>query len=64
MVSMQPQVVSQAPGRGVAAARYVGEGWNGVVVVAGTILITYVALGFLGGYLTTTLWYGKRLQRK
>jgi len=33
-------------------------------VVAGTILITYVALGFLGGYLTTTLWYGKRLQRK
>jgi hypothetical protein len=27
-----------------------------------TILIAYVALGFLDGYLTTTLWYGKRLE--
>jgi hypothetical protein len=30
--------------------------------MAATILIAYAVLGFLDGYLTTTLWYGKRLQ--
>jgi hypothetical protein len=50
--------------RGLGGATPAGGITESAVVVAGTILITYVALGFLGGYLTTTLWYGKRLQRK
>jgi hypothetical protein len=50
--------------RGLGGATPTGGVTESAVVVAGTILITYVALGFLGGYLTTTLWYGKRLQRK
>jgi hypothetical protein len=33
------------------------------VVVAGSILVMYVVLGFLDGYIVTTLWYGKYLQR-
>jgi hypothetical protein len=31
-------------------------------VVAAAILVTYVILGFLDGYVVTTLWYGKHLQ--
>ncbi|HEY5183713.1 MAG TPA: hypothetical protein VIM19_02145 [Actinomycetes bacterium] len=30
-------------------------------VIAGAILITYTVLGFLVGYVLTTLWYGHRL---
>ena len=33
------------------------------VVVAASILVMYVVLGFLDGYIVTTLWYGKYLQR-
>jgi hypothetical protein len=33
------------------------------VIVAASILIMYVVLGFLDGYVVTTLWYGKYLQR-
>jgi len=50
--------------RGMGGATPSGGVTESAVVIAGAILITYVALGFLGGYLTTTLWYGKRLQRK
>jgi hypothetical protein len=32
-------------------------------VVAGAILITYTVLGFLVGYVLTTLWYGNRLAK-
>jgi hypothetical protein len=30
-------------------------------VMAGGILVTYAVVGFLGGYLLTTLWYSKKL---
>jgi hypothetical protein len=33
------------------------------VIVAASILVMYVVLGFLDGYVITTLWYGKYLQR-
>jgi hypothetical protein len=33
------------------------------VVAAGAILATYVVLGFLDGYVVTTLWYGRHLQQ-
>lgn len=33
------------------------------VIVAASILVMYVVLGFLDGYVLTTLWYGKHLQR-
>lgn len=33
------------------------------VVIAAAILITYLVLGFLDGYVITTLWYGRRLAR-
>jgi hypothetical protein len=33
------------------------------VITAASILIMYVVLGFLDGYVVTTLWYGKYLQR-
>jgi hypothetical protein len=45
--------------RGLAPA---GKMTEAAVVMSAAILITYVVLGFLGGYLTTTLWYGKRLK--
>jgi len=32
------------------------------VVAAAAIMATYLVLGFLDGYVVTTLWYGKRLQ--
>jgi hypothetical protein len=32
-------------------------------VIAAAILATYVVLGFLDGYVVTTLWYGKHLQQ-
>lgn len=32
-------------------------------VMAAVILFTYVIVGFLDGYLVTTLWYGRRLDR-
>jgi hypothetical protein len=32
-------------------------------VMAGGILVTYLVLGFLVGYVTTTLWYGNKLGR-
>jgi hypothetical protein len=31
--------------------------------IAGAILLAYTTLGFLDGYVVTTLWYGKRLSR-
>jgi hypothetical protein len=33
------------------------------VVAAAAILTAYVVLGFLGGYVVTTLWYGKHLKQ-
>lgn len=40
-----------------------GLGPPGAAVdMAATILIGYAVLGFLAGYLATTLWYGRRLQ--
>lgn len=32
------------------------------LVVAGAILVAYFVLGFLCGYVVTTLWYGRRLR--
>jgi hypothetical protein len=32
-------------------------------VMAGAIMVTYVIIGFLDGYVVTTLWYGKRMDR-
>ena len=50
--------------RGLGGATTSGGVTESAVVIAGGILITYVALGFLGGYLTTSFWYAKALQRK
>jgi len=38
-----------------------GGATESAVTMAGAILVAYVALGLLGGYFTTTLWYGKWL---
>jgi hypothetical protein len=50
--------------RGLGGATASGGVTESAVVIAGAILITYVILGFLGGYLTTAFWYGRVLQRK
>lgn len=50
--------------RGLGGATTSGGVTESAVVIAAGILITYVALGFLGGYLTTSFWYAKGLQRK
>jgi hypothetical protein len=49
--------------RGLGGATASGAVTESAVVIAGAILITYVALGFLGGYLTTSFWYARALQR-
>lgn len=33
----------------------------GATAMAGAILVLYLVLGFLDGYVVTTLWYGRRL---
>jgi hypothetical protein len=33
-------------------------------VMAGTIMVTYLGLGFLAGYVMTTLWYGRNLAKE
>jgi len=50
--------------RGLGGATTSGGVTESAVVIAAGILITYVALGFLGGYLTTSFWYAKGLRRK
>jgi hypothetical protein len=50
--------------RGLGGATASGGVTESAVVIAGAILVTYVVLGFLGGYLTTAFWYGRVLQRK
>lgn len=50
--------------RSLGGATASGGVTESAVVIAGGILITYVALGFLGGYLTTSFWYARGLQRK
>jgi hypothetical protein len=47
--------------RGLGGAAPNGTVTESAAVIAATILIAYFILGFLDGYLTTTLWYGKRL---
>ena len=47
--------------RGLGGGTASGGVTESAVVTAGAILITYVALGFLGGYLTTSFWYAKGL---
>jgi hypothetical protein len=39
-----------------------GMATGAAVDIAAAILIGYAVLGFLAGYLATTLWYGKRLR--
>ncbi len=34
------------------------------VVISATILIVYGVLGFLDGYVTTNVWYGKRIDKE
>jgi len=46
---------------GLGGATVSGGVTESAVAMAGAILVAYVALGLLGGYLTTTLWYGKWL---
>jgi hypothetical protein len=48
--------------RGLGGATASGGVTESAVVIAGAILVTYVILGFLGGYLTTAFWYGRVLQ--
>jgi hypothetical protein len=50
--------------RGLGGTTASGGVTESAVVIAGGILITYVALGFLGGYLTTSFWYAKGLRRR
>jgi hypothetical protein len=50
--------------RGLGGATASGRVTQSAVVVAGAILITYVVLGFLGGYLTTSFWYIRALRRE
>jgi hypothetical protein len=49
--------------RGLGGTTAAGGVTESAVVIAGAILITYVTLGFLGGYLTTAFFYGEALQR-
>jgi hypothetical protein len=50
--------------RGLGGETASGGVTESAVVIAGAILITYVALGFLGGYLTTAFWYAKGFHQK
>ena len=50
--------------RGLGGATASGGVTESAVVIAGAILVTYVILGFLGGYLTTAFWYGRVLQKQ
>jgi hypothetical protein len=50
--------------RGLGGGTASGGVTEPAAVMAGAILITYVILGFLGGYLTTAFYYGRVLQRK
>jgi len=34
---------------------------SNAAAMAGAIMVTYLVLGFLDGYVVTTLWYGRRL---
>lgn len=49
--------------RGLGGTTASGGVTESAVVIAGAILITYVVLGFLGGYLTTSFWYAIALER-
>ncbi len=49
--------------RGLGGATVSGGVTESAIVIAGAILVTYVILGFLGGYLTTAFWYGKVLEK-
>ena len=50
--------------RGLGGGTASGGVTASAAVLAGAILITYVVLGFLGGYLTTAFFYGRVLQRR
>lgn len=50
--------------RNLGSTTVSGRVKESAVVMAGAILITYVALGFLSGHLTTGPWYGKRVAAK
>jgi hypothetical protein len=49
--------------RGLGGTTASGAVTESAVVISAAILITYVGIGFLGGYLTTSFWYAKALQR-
>jgi hypothetical protein len=49
--------------RGLGGGTASGGVTASAAVLAGAILITYVVLGFLGGYLTTAFFYGRVLRR-
>jgi hypothetical protein len=50
--------------RGLGGGTASGGVTASAAVIAGAILVNYVILGFLGGYLTTAFFYGRVLQRK
>jgi hypothetical protein len=49
----------------IAGALYTTTAYEGAAkVAAGTILIGYVAIGLLDGYVVTTMWYQKKLSQQ
>jgi hypothetical protein len=51
----------QTIGTGLSNAQPPGD--SATHVMAGALLVTYSVLGFLDGYVVTTLWYGSRVRR-
>ena len=48
---------------GLGRSPEVGTPDNSAQVIAGSLLVSYFVLGFLDGYVVTTLWYGTKLRR-
>jgi hypothetical protein len=50
--------------RGISGTPPTGKATEAAVIIAATILIAYGVLGFLDGYVTTNVWYGKRIDQE
>jgi hypothetical protein len=53
-----------AVARGISGTPPTRKATEAAVIIAATILIAYGVLGFLDGYVTTNVWYGKRIDEK
>ena len=51
----------QAVARGITSPDGTTAATTGAAAMAGAIVVAYLVLGFLDGYVVTTLWYGRRL---